>query len=163
MWLESNLPLPVLKTLTELNIYETGRTITHEEITCILEYSAECKNLRQVRLVKCLLPKKVEVKSSRTLLKQGTEVWWGPRGGFSDYCLNIFTGQWEVSRVPDSSSVRPLSERPEIRPMSENVVDKHSKTTVMTDEIYQRVVEKIAFYRTQMEYPEEYASNLDNE
>ncbi|KAJ8021883.1 hypothetical protein HOLleu_39207 [Holothuria leucospilota] len=92
--LQSNLRLPVLRTLKELEICENGRELTEKEFGDILKNLSSCPMLEEVVFNRCLLPQSIKPDSLCLLQSNQIQVFWAPSIKF--YRLNLVSGQWEI-------------------------------------------------------------------
>lgn len=100
--LKSEIEIPVLATLQELWIQETGGEYIRDEVTDILQYSLMCEKLMELHFYDCLLPYSVQTEHLSTLNTRKIEVIWQPRGFLEvEYHLNFVSGTWE-STVNDA-------------------------------------------------------------
>lgn len=111
--LESEICLPILNTLKELRIFQSGKQIIKSDFEGILQYMAQSPDLAKLRLKNCQL--KEECFNTGSLANSESkkvEVLWCPPGsGSYKYFLNILSGRWELSG--ECKDISPSGDEPE--------------------------------------------------
>lgn len=117
IYLKSDFFIPVLSTLKQLSIRDTGGEIDLEELRDIFTYSSKCLDLQELRFWYCLLPWRIQDESLSVLKARDISVIW--LRGESVYVLDRQSGEWK----------------------------NNISNAVMTHEEYSRAVGKIASLR----------------
>ncbi|PIK42970.1 hypothetical protein BSL78_20180 [Apostichopus japonicus] len=102
--LHSDLHVPVLSTLQNLEISDRGREFTEEEVSGLLDYSSNCESLEELWFRSCILPQQVQCENiTRILPERKLRVRWN----IGTY-LNVKSGCWKGENNKDMNKTEHL-------------------------------------------------------
>lgn len=101
----SNLHVPVIPALGELQIWGSGLEISEEDMNGILQYSSKCLGLKVLMFFQCFLPRYIVV--TEPLRSRDFTVLWSPAKA---YILNFESHQWEVTQSFSNIEFRKIDE-----------------------------------------------------
>ncbi|XP_071855428.1 uncharacterized protein [Apostichopus japonicus] len=93
--LRSGLSLSILSSLQKLEIYDSYRRLTNEELAAILSYSSQCTSLKELQFDAYDLPDTIPVGSIPSSLKSRNVKVWKQRDYGFYHRLNLQTGLWQ--------------------------------------------------------------------
>lgn len=106
--LQSELQLPPLTTLKEIEIGMKEEKLTEKEFEEILKYLSKCPQLKKLSFSRCYLPDSFQLESLYNLKSGHIEVVWSHSDKVMS--LNHQTGKWEVCSSPTTTSSTPTTD-----------------------------------------------------